>query len=188
MGHASLAPHYLLEPDRWLLIFSPTAASRFASLIALGHWKHVCAIGHIPELATWILYDPQLSGTILALAPGSSGLRQLLGYVAPGERAVGLMWMRRRPRRRFFPPAFFCTTAIAHMLGLPAAWRPDALWRVCLEHGGEPVRCDMTPAGDTAAHGQTSSTATAAAGPHVPSYAGAGATSPNGRGAGASPG
>jgi hypothetical protein len=125
------------EPHKWVLIFNTKAANWWSGFLAFGHYKHVCAIGPIRRSDLWILYDVQFGRTQLAIGP----LRDLLNIAAPAEQRVDMMWMTPRLRRRFFPPVFLCTTAIAHLLGLPgsALRRPDALWKHCLRNGGEVV-------------------------------------------------
>jgi hypothetical protein len=131
-GVQSLSP---AEPRKWLLIFSTKAATWWSSLAACGHYKHVRAIGQIPRTDLWILYDVQLGRTQIAVGP----FREILDLAAPANYRTDLMWFAPLPARRFFPPAFLCTTAIAHLIGVKCVARPDALWKVCLLNGGECV-------------------------------------------------
>jgi hypothetical protein len=124
------------EPRKWVLIFNTKAANWWTGFVAFGHYKHVSALGRIPHTDLWILYDAQFGRTQLAVG----SLRDLLDIAAPAEQRVDMMWITAKPARRFFPPLFICTTAIAHLLGLQcSALRPDALWRHCLLNGGEVV-------------------------------------------------
>jgi hypothetical protein len=123
------------EPHKWALIFNTKAANWWSGVLALGHFKHVCAIGQIPRSQWWVLYDVQFGRTQLAVGL----LRDILNIAAPAEQPVEMMWMTPRLKRRFFPPAFLCTTAICHLLGLKCVARPDALWKLCLLNGGEVV-------------------------------------------------
>jgi hypothetical protein len=145
------------EPYKWVLVFNTRAANWWSGLAALGHYKHVCALGPIQNSEFWILYDVQFGRTQLAIGP----LRDLLNICAPGEQRVDMMWMTPRLKRRWFPPAFVCTTAICHLLGLKCVARPDALWKLCLRNGGKVV-----------SNGQYAEAATAGAQPDV-RYAGA---------------
>ena len=126
------------EPERWTLVFHTKAMSWWASIIACGHYKHVGAFAWIPALKLWLVYDVKFGGTQIAALPDGPEAKALLGKMIAGN---DLMLMQRQKARVYFAPPLFCAGAISHLLRLPkGALRPDSLWRLCLEHGGEAVR------------------------------------------------
>jgi hypothetical protein len=153
-------------PTRWLLVFDREAASWWSRLIACGRYKHVRTFGYIHELGAYVFYDVQFSGTRIQLARGD------------GARALMLEWTANADVLRYdvsfsaglsaaFPllfRPFLCTTAVAHLVGLPGALRPDAFYRQCLQNGAVIV------------HGRTQGTGTTA-GPDARSADGDGVAS-----------
>jgi hypothetical protein len=136
-------------PTRWLVVFDREASSWWASLVALGHYKHARAIGYVHDADAWLFYDVQFAGTILQLARGDAA-RRLMAEWAAGADVLAYPTIcltidgHSKPKKLFWCPLTFlrpllCTTAVAHLLGLPGALRPDALYRQCLRHGAVPV-------------------------------------------------
>lgn len=123
------------EPDEWWVVFHPTAASRWLGWLALGHFKHVSAFAYIQGFKVWLVYDIERAGTKLVILPAdATGKAELVRYTA----GCSILKMTRRPKafRISSHLGFFCTTAIAHLIGLTGVARPDALWRLCLRNGG----------------------------------------------------
>jgi hypothetical protein len=132
-------------PTRWLVVFDREASSWWASFVALGHYKHVRAIGYVYDLDAWLFYDVQFAGTILQIARGD-GAKALMAEWAAGadvlviETPCNSLALPGAPWRSLRP--LLCTTAIAHLLGLPGALpclRPDALYRACIKNGATRV-------------------------------------------------
>jgi len=121
-------------PSDWYVVFHTRSSRRWLSWLAMGRFKHVSAFAYVPGFKAWLIYDVQWSGTQLALLPHPAGLSALMGYTAGCEI---IKMTRRRGGARGL--GFFCTTSIAHLLGLRcvALVRPDALYRCILRHGGE---------------------------------------------------
>jgi hypothetical protein len=138
-------------PTRWLVVFDREASSWWASLVAFGYYKHVRAIGHVYDLDAWLFYDVQFGGTILQIARGD-GARRLMAEWAAGADVLAYPTIcltidgHSKPKKLFWCPLTFfrpllCTTAVAHLLGLPGALllRPDALYRACIKNGATRV-------------------------------------------------
>ncbi|HEY1433074.1 MAG TPA: hypothetical protein VGF39_15820 [Stellaceae bacterium] len=112
------------------------------NLIACGHYKHVRAFGYVHECDAYLFYDVQLGGTVLQLARGDGARALMTEWAASADvLVIEKLGISPSPIARFFQP-LLCTTAIAHLLGLPGALpclRPDALYRACLKNGAIPV-------------------------------------------------
>lgn len=126
------------SPTRWLVVFDRSASSWWTSLIALGHYKHVRAFGYIFDADAYLFYDVQLGGTRLHLARGDGARALMMEWTADADVLVIEARKARNSNFRPFRP-LVCTTAVAHLLGLRGALRPDAFYRQCLRHGATSV-------------------------------------------------
>jgi len=126
----------LIEPN-WILLFSKKRGRWWVRLLACGRYHHVKAIAYLPAMRAWLFYDVKFNGTRLMLAREDD----------PGTRAFlhdyldscDLVAMPRLPiPKRVAPHAgFWCTLAMKHLVGIrAAALRPDRLWQVSLDAGG----------------------------------------------------
>ena len=168
MGHP-IATDVIGTPTRWMLVFNRQAISWWTNFIAFGRYKHVRAFGYVHAADAYVFYDVQFSGTVIQIARGDGARALMLEWTA---NADVLRWdagtnAGKTPAflRQFFRP-LICTTAIAHLIGLPGALltlRPDALYRACIESGA------------VAIHGLT--------GQSTPAPAGSDARQPDGDGA-----
>ena len=128
-------PAFGVEARRWTVVFHRKAENRFFSLIALGHFKHVSAFAWLPELGIWVFYDVGFRrSTIIHMADGIPA-QATIAAIVDGNALVTI-----EPRMDGLPImrlGLFCTTAIAHLLGLRCvAVRPDALYRHLVSIGG----------------------------------------------------
>ena len=137
MGHP-ISTDVIGAPTRWMLVFNRQAISWWTNFIAFGRYKHVRAFGYVHDADAYVFYDVQFSGTIIQIARGDGARALMLEWTA---NADVLRWdigtFGTLSRRVPFVP-FLCTTAIAHLIGLPGALltlRPDALYRACIESG-----------------------------------------------------
>jgi hypothetical protein len=123
-----------IEARRWTVVFHRKAENRFFSAIALGHFKHVSALAWIPELAQWWIYDVGFRRTRLkVLEDGPTAVRIIAAIVA-GNATVTIDVQDQLPWMRL---GMFCTTAVAHLIGVRcASLRPDALYRHLIASGG----------------------------------------------------
>jgi hypothetical protein len=124
-----------LEPTRWTVVFHRKAENRFFSAIAMGRFKHVSALAWVPEVAQWWVYDVGFRRTRLRVLEDGVMAQAAIAAIIKGNATVTvdvrddhLPWMRL---------GMFCTTAVAHLVGVRcAALRPDALYRKLIASGG----------------------------------------------------
>lgn len=128
-------------PARWLIVFQPRSDIWWVNWTAFGHFKHVRAIGFVPETDCWVFYDVALVTTVL-LARGAAARAMMLDWTA-GATVLAMNPTGRNVVRRF---PFCCTTAIAHLVGIRGALRPDALYRDCRANGAQIVADERQPA------------------------------------------
>lgn len=99
-------------------------------------FRHVCAFAYDAEQRVWLLYDVALVRThIRAL---SSDQMDAWVLALPAHRSILLAPVDDRPPAHRI--GFWCTTAVAHLLGRRArALRPQALYRDLLASGARPA-------------------------------------------------
>jgi hypothetical protein len=132
----------LAEPGRWTLVFHRKSSSWLTSLIAMGRYKHVSAFAYIAGLKLWLVYDVRLGGTSLTVVQDCPETKAALAQMIV---CADLMLMERQHAPVGIWPPLYCAGAIRHLLRLPGdALRPDALWRLCLRHGGEAIIDEAT--------------------------------------------
>jgi hypothetical protein len=125
-------------PSHWLIAFHTRVPSRWCSLLALGHFKHVSAFGFMPAENLWLFYDVSLRGMQAGVIPATEAGYRELTRLHVGATLVR-MPARRGPGVRF-RFGFWCVPAVKHLLGIRCmALRPDALYRWCRRNGGVQV-------------------------------------------------
>jgi hypothetical protein len=137
-------PAYGIEAARWTVVFHRKAENWFFSTIAMGHFKHVSALAWVPDLGQWWIYDVGFRRTRIKVLVDGESAKMIIGAIVKGNATVTvdvrddqLPWMRL---------GMFCTTAVAHLIGVRcAALRPDALYRKLIASGGT-LRDDATTA------------------------------------------
>lgn len=138
-------------PSRWLLVFNRRASSRWTSFIALGRYKHVRCFGYVADADAYIFYDVQFGRTILAVARGDGARRLMLEWCQDAD-VLAIISSPSHEAAKIIVTPLLCTTAIAHLVGLPAgALRPDTLFRQCLRHGATRVSYEQSDQSDRAA-------------------------------------
>lgn len=133
-GDAALRPGQG-SPPVWHIAFKTTSRFWWARALAMGRYKHVSCFGKVPAVNGWFFFDfgPNLSA--IAIVPDAQADAIMAGFI--DDAAVVLRWV---------PPlvvtglrlkaAFVCTTAVAHLTGVPSsALRPDRFLRDCLAAG-----------------------------------------------------
>jgi hypothetical protein len=122
------------EPMHWAVCFTRKSATRWANWLPIGRYKHVRAFGCVPEINTWIFFDPSWRRTTIRVARGDAANELIREFLYLADVIQMPVCERRRA-----PPIFgWCVPAVAHLLGLPSgALRADRLFRDCLRHGGE---------------------------------------------------
>ena len=128
-------PAFGIEARRWTVVFHRQAENWFFDLIALGRFKHVSAFAYIPELGIWTIYDVGFRRTRIVLLADTDHAKTILANRVKGNCLVTLEVSEDRlPLMRW---GLFCTTAVAHLVGLRCvALRPDALYRQMVKAGG----------------------------------------------------
>jgi hypothetical protein len=130
-----LTPTEPIEARRWTVVFHRKAENRFFSLIALGHFKHVSAFAWLPDLGIWTYYDVGFRRTrIVHLADGVAA-HAYIAAVVKGNCVVTVdVRTDALPLIRW---GMFCTSGIAHLLGMKSGTlRPDAFFRLLVANGG----------------------------------------------------
>lgn len=124
-----------IEPERWFLLFETRAPARWLHWLAMGRFKHVSALGWIPEQRLWVHYDVRLGRTRVAVMPDCQGANELISRLR--EHAETVVFTPVDERRRWMRLGFWCVPAMAHLVGVRGTpLRPDALYRLCLAQGG----------------------------------------------------
>ena len=134
---------YGIEARRWTVIFHRKASHWIFRLIALGHFKHVSALAWVPELSQWWVYDVGFRRTYLRVLVDGQAAQGIIAGLVKGNATVTIdVREENLPLMRL---GMFCTTAIAHLLGIrTSALRPDTLYRHLVAQGGT-VRDDGQP-------------------------------------------
>lgn len=135
------------EPDAWFVIFNRETKSRWLRWLP-GKFKHVRAYGYMPGLKVWLFFDPASNAISLgAAAYGVEAQAIIDSWTGPPGASEILLVPPRRPAEGRFPMLGWCTTAVAHLLGLRlgAFPTPDRLWQRCLAAGGRPIECAGIP-------------------------------------------
>lgn len=134
----------VVQPTVWTLVFARESDRWWTSWMALGRYKHVRAYAYVPFLHVWVFYDVGFHGTSIVLAADGEPANAMIARWIQGADTVRMrrvdFFDQKGGRRSYRIPLFgFCVPAIKHLLGLRCvALRPDALYRFCIENGGEP--------------------------------------------------
>lgn len=127
-----------IEPAMWFLIFETKAQARWLRWLALGRFKHVSALGWVPDQRLWVHYDVSLGRTRISVLPDCPGAVDHIATLRADSVMVAVMTLGDRTRVARL--GFWCVPAIAHLVGLAGIlWRPDALYRASLAQGGSIV-------------------------------------------------
>lgn len=142
-----------VEPSVWFLVFETKPVLRWVSWLAMGHFKHVSALGYVPAVDAWVLYEVNLVRTRVALLPDCDAVWESVRRAR--ESAVTLAITRRPDRRPWLRLGFWCAPAMSHLVGVKTCFRPDRLYRECVRAGAVPVPCGApdAPLADAAPHG-----------------------------------
>lgn len=133
-------------PTRWLLVFNRKAETWWGHIAACGTYKHVRAFGYVAASDAYIFYDVQFDGTRLCIARGDHARRLMADWTQDAD----VLSVEARPGlncQRWWQP-LLCTTATAHLVGLPSgALRPDRLYAHCLRNGAISIGRTQGPPG-----------------------------------------
>jgi hypothetical protein len=132
----------VVEPQRWIVVFTRQAHSRLFSFIAFGRLKHVLALSWVPAINAWLVYDPGYWNTRVYAVLGTPEGNAEIASLCRGNVVVSMP--RRDGRARLLRAGVFCTSAIKHLVGMTGgALRPDAMFRHCLAQGGAVIDGDQ---------------------------------------------
>lgn len=126
------------EVSTWFLCFDRSSPTWWVRLIP-GRYKHVRAFGFVPLMGVWVFFDVTLAGQWFVLA--RDGTDEFEAMVERWWRGADVMKIKRQRGpigvARF---GLWCVPAIAGLIGVRGALRPDGLWRECIRQGGEPLQ------------------------------------------------
>ncbi|MFC5373977.1 hypothetical protein ACFPIF_15545 [Brevundimonas faecalis] len=123
-------------PSAWYVAFFDGERPHWWWRLCKPGFRHVAAFGYCAEQAVWLLYDVTLKRTFIHVLTSE----QMDQWVAelPGNRTIVHMPARDTPPVRRV--GFWCTPAVAHLLGAPSrALRPEGLYRDLMALGARPA-------------------------------------------------
>ena len=124
-----------IEPETWFLVFSRRPLPGLLRWLPIGRFKHVLAIGWLPDQRQWIVYEVEIGRTRVAVLPACEAADLLLHDLR--KDGVTVAFTPVGPRPRWARLGFWCVPAMAHLIGLKRfVLTPDALYRACLAQGG----------------------------------------------------
>lgn len=128
-------PAFGIEAARWTVVFHRKSEHWFFRTIALGHFKHVSALAWVPELSQWWVYDVGFRRTHLRVLVDGQAAQGIIAAIVKGNCTVTIdVRDENLPLMRL---GMFCTTAVAHLVGIrSSALRPDRLYRHLVAQGG----------------------------------------------------
>ena len=125
-------------PPEWYVAFWDGERPHWWWPICKPGFRHVAAFAYYPDAALWLVYDVTLRRTLIhALAPS-----QLSAWVAglPDHRTIVAYEPPAEPRAPDLRLGFWCTPAVAHLVGVASrALRPHALYRDLVLQGARPA-------------------------------------------------
>jgi hypothetical protein len=130
------------EPDRWIVVFNRETKSRWGRFV-WGRFKHVRAFAFCPGLRVVLFYDLGVEQMSISVCPlGEESAKVIASWVGPPGKSEMIEVKRLPPRTGRWPLGLWCTSGIAHLLGIPSRalprW-PDRLFDDLLAAGGRPI-------------------------------------------------
>ena len=128
-------------PAEWFIVFRQASPIWLAEKMAFGRYKHVSCFGPVPAVAGWLFFDFGVHGAFVNVVPDYAA-NAAIGAAVAGAVTV-VRWTSPPDYESpewHLKPVFVCTTAVAHLTGVPScALRPDRFLRDCLAAGAETV-------------------------------------------------
>lgn len=122
------------EPRKWIVCFCRKSARAWLDRMPIGEFKHVRAFGSIPEIQTWVFFDPAWDKTMIKVARGHAAEALVREFMH--ESSMVIMPVSERAMRPHF--GGWCVPAVKQLIGLRSgALRPSRLLKDCLANGGE---------------------------------------------------
>lgn len=136
-----LGPEPAIVPAEWMIVFRRDTKNRLARWLSFGRYCHVMCFGYVPAVDGWLFFDFGVNATAVAVVPDRRANPMIAAAI---DGALVVRWVSPMPTGDWrLKPAFVCTTAVAHLAGVPSsALRPDALLRDLLANRGEIVQDD----------------------------------------------
>lgn len=126
----------LLSPATWFLIFESRALRRWVGWLAFGRFKHVGAIGWVPEASAWLLFDVSLARTSVEILPDTAETHEFIRRKREGCVTLAVASSGRASLQM----GGWCAPAMAALVGIKGpVFRPDALFKKCLARGARLV-------------------------------------------------
>lgn len=121
----------------WLVVFHPHSAVWWVEKFCPDRWKHVSAIGFVPEANVWVTVSWELGRMRVCVTPDEK-INEWLAVWCPEGSAVLRVAAPDYDRGPWRPRmGLFCVSMIAHLLGVRGALLPSQLWRTLLANGAE---------------------------------------------------
>lgn len=118
------------EPIDWLVVFHETCGKPWLDRLIPGRFKHVSAMTWCEIGQVWLFYYPSHRRSQVYVMPKKTGDAWAAQLMAAGT-VLRVPVQRNGPARlpRF---GFWCSTAIAHLLGIKGGALPMTVYRSCL--------------------------------------------------------
>ncbi|MFG1377332.1 hypothetical protein [Xanthobacter autotrophicus] len=133
--------------ETWFVVFHRETTAWWVRLLAAGRFRHVSAVGWSRAANCWVVVDPRLRATMVVALPDGAVAQGYLDTVWRQDRCT-VVSMPGGQGGRARLVGGWCVPAVAQLVGLHSgAFRPDALLKDCLRHGGRVIYEDAAAAG-----------------------------------------
>lgn len=125
-------------PPEWYVAFWEGAEKHWWWPICRPGFRHVAAFGYSAEHRVWLVYDVTLRRTLIQVLDSN----QMDAWVTalPDNNCIVAFQPAAEPDPPLNRLGFWCTTAIAHLVGVRSrALRPEALYRDLIAQGARPA-------------------------------------------------
>lgn len=125
-------------PPTWYVIFGADPIGHWFDKLLHPGFKHVFAIGYVPDTKQWLIYDVALQRTRIATM-STAQVGGLIAWVT--KNAVAVEYTPRTSQPSLLHRlGLWCVPAIKHLLGVRCvALTPYQLYWYLLRHGGKLV-------------------------------------------------
>jgi hypothetical protein len=125
-------------PPHWYVAFYNDGQRYWWSGLCRDGFRHVAAFGYCADQAAWLLYDVTTRRTLIRMLTPS----QMDAWVEalPDNRRIVAFEPTEEPADPAFRLGFWCTPAVAHLVGARSrALRPEAFYRDLIAQGARPA-------------------------------------------------
>lgn len=127
------------EPSHWLLVFEHETSWRWLNRLIPGRFKHVWAVGYVPQTDLWIFYDVNFRRTVITAVPDDDNAQAVIDRMTAGKTVLQMPVLECRPHMI----GFWCVPAMKHLIGLRSgALLPAGLYRHCIAAGAKIISDD----------------------------------------------